>query len=177
MFYISTPETCILKSGSSRARISRKRKNAFSVEDRPSAYDWFRIDWKAHLLGVFAYFFKMRIFITQSNLSQRLKCLKMAVCFWALKFASVVFLRTFAVAMPPNCSLGSGPKVKFWLWGQAPRWSFWGGGLRRALRRGLTLGSGPDEKVARDFTSVPDPSERRSRRKSSAKAQRAVFAV
>ena len=25
----------------------------------------------------------------------------------------------------------------------------------------LTLGSGPDEKVARDFTSVPDPSARR----------------
>ena len=29
------------------------------------------------------------------------------------------------------------------------------------LRRGLSLGSGPDEKVASDFTSVPDPSERR----------------
>ena len=32
-----------------------------------------------------------------------------------------------------------------------------------ALRRGLSLGSGPDEKVASDFTSVPDPSERRLR--------------
>ena len=30
-----------------------------------------------------------------------------------------------------------------------------------ALRWGLALGSGPDEKVARDFTSVPDPSARR----------------
>ena len=29
------------------------------------------------------------------------------------------------------------------------------------LRRGLALGSGPDEKVASDFTSVPDPSARR----------------
>ena len=29
------------------------------------------------------------------------------------------------------------------------------------MRRGLSLGSGPDEKVASDFTSVPDPSERR----------------
>ena len=29
------------------------------------------------------------------------------------------------------------------------------------MRRGLSLGSGPDEKVAGDFTSVPDPSERR----------------
>ena len=26
------------------------------------------------------------------------------------------------------------------------------------------LGSGPDEKVARDFTSVPDPSERQEHR-------------
>ena len=33
--------------------------------------------------------------------------------------------------------------------------------LRRGLRRGLSLGSGPDEKVASDFTSVPDPIERR----------------
>ena len=31
------------------------------------------------------------------------------------------------------------------------------------LRRGLSLGSGPDEKVASDFTSVPDPIERRLR--------------
>ena len=31
------------------------------------------------------------------------------------------------------------------------------------LRRGLALGSGPDEKVASDFTSVPDPIERRLR--------------
>ena len=31
------------------------------------------------------------------------------------------------------------------------------------LRRGLALGSGPDEKVASDFTSVPDPSARRER--------------
>jgi len=30
-----------------------------------------------------------------------------------------------------------------------------------ALRRSLALGSGPDEKVASDFTSVPDPSARR----------------
>ena len=30
------------------------------------------------------------------------------------------------------------------------------------LRRGLALGSGPDEKVASDFTSVPDPSARRA---------------
>ena len=29
------------------------------------------------------------------------------------------------------------------------------------LRRGLALGSGPDEKFASDFTSVPDPSARR----------------
>ena len=37
-------------------------------------------------------------------------------------------------------------------------------GVRRLsihLRRGLALGSGPDEKVASDFTSVPDPSARR----------------
>ena len=33
------------------------------------------------------------------------------------------------------------------------------------LRRGLSLGSGPGEKVASDFTSVPDPSERRSGKK------------
>ena len=33
------------------------------------------------------------------------------------------------------------------------------------LRRGLALGSGPDEKVASDFTSVPDPSARRLRRR------------
>ena len=31
------------------------------------------------------------------------------------------------------------------------------------LRRGLSLGSGPDEKVASDFMSVPDPIERRLR--------------
>ena len=36
--------------------------------------------------------------------------------------------------------------------------------LRPRLRRSLSLGSGPDEKVARDFTSVPDPSARRLRR-------------
>ena len=29
----------------------------------------------------------------------------------------------------------------------------------------LSLGSGPDEKVASDFRSVPDPSERRSGKK------------
>ena len=34
-----------------------------------------------------------------------------------------------------------------------------------ALRRGLSLGSGPDEKVASDFTSVPDPSARRLRQR------------
>jgi hypothetical protein len=28
------------------------------------------------------------------------------------------------------------------------------------MQRGLSLWSGPDEKVASDFTSVPDPSER-----------------
>ena len=33
------------------------------------------------------------------------------------------------------------------------------------LRRGLALGSGPDEKVASDFTSVPDPSARRLRQR------------
>ena len=39
-----------------------------------------------------------------------------------------------------------------------------GGGFRLDhLRRGLSLGSGPDEKVASDFTSVPDPIERRLR--------------
>ena len=36
------------------------------------------------------------------------------------------------------------------------------------LRRGLALGSGPDEKVASDFTSVPDPSARRLRQGQSA---------
>ena len=44
------------------------------------------------------------------------------------------------------CNLGPGPSEQY---------------LRQALRRGLSLGSGPDEKVASDFTSVPDPSERR----------------
>ena len=43
------------------------------------------------------------------------------------------------------CNLGPGPSEQY---------------LRQALRRGLSLGSGPDEKVASDFTSVPDPSER-----------------
>jgi len=43
------------------------------------------------------------------------------------------------------CNLGPGPSEQY---------------LRQALRRVLSLGSGPDEKVASDFTSVPDPSER-----------------
>ena len=50
------------------------------------------------------------------------------------------------------------------------------GNLTRGyLRRSLSLGSGPDEKVASNFTSVPDPSERRCGRRETpveARAQR-----
>ena len=47
-------------------------------------------------------------------------------------------------------------------------------GFARALRRGLSLVSGPDEKVASDFTSVPDPSERRCGR---ARPQREAISI